>query len=130
MYKDPPVRTNNTSHKSLSVHCASSPECNIKVLITGTCKRGTLDMCVVCIMELFYQHIPLTFTSILTSLYNVLINPSDWVVGGGLMKVSYRVLVWIQWTLTFHVETRHQNILHSMIFQYTSMTNDTLPHTR
>ena len=54
-------------HKALSVHCASSPECNIKVLITGTCKRGALDMCVVGIMGLCYQHIPLTFTPFLTS---------------------------------------------------------------
>ena len=39
------------SHKALSVHCASSPGCNIKVLITGTCKRGALGIRVDCIME-------------------------------------------------------------------------------
>ena len=33
------------------MHCASSPECNIKVLITGTCKRGALGIRVDCKME-------------------------------------------------------------------------------
>ena len=55
------------SHKASWVHCASSLECNIKVLITGTCKRGALP---------------------------------------------------------FHVESRHQNKLKAMIFQYNSMVNE------
>ena len=46
--------------------------------------------------------------------------------GGGvgkLMKVSHSGLVWCPRTLPFHVESRHQNKLNSMIFQYTSMAN-------
>ena len=57
MYKDPTVQPQNErrSHKSLSVYCTPSPECNIKDLITGNCKRGAQSIRVDCIMELCDQ---------------------------------------------------------------------------
>ena len=48
-------------------------------------------------------------------------------MGGGvgkLIKVSHCGLVWCPRTLTFHVESRHQNKLNSMLFEYTSMANE------
>ena len=54
-----------------------------------------------------------------------LIYPWEWVgLLGKLIKVSHRGLVWCPRTLTFHVESSHQNKLYSMIFQYTSMANE------
>ena len=43
---------------------------------------------------------------------------------GNALTSPIAVWFWCPCTLTFHVETRHQNILNSMIFQYTNMTNE------
>ena len=63
------------SHKAMSVHCASSLECNIKVYITGTCKRGALGIHVDYIMELCNQNK-------FFSLKCFIINPWEWGKGG------------------------------------------------
>ena len=115
------------SHIALLMHCAtSSRECNIKVLITGTCKRGALGIRVDCIMELCNQNkfpILLQHSLLLIKMF-FLINPWE---GGRLGKritVSHRGLVWCPRTLPFLVESRNQNKLNSMTFQYTSMANE------
>ena len=76
-----------------------------------------------CIMELCNQQIPLK--CIPFSLKCFLCTPGSGAgQSGKLIKVSHHGLVWCPRTLPFLVESRHQNILNSIIFQYTSMANE------